>query len=185
MTADCSWNYYETMVNECQSHVVHFPINKTENQYTYSVNAILEHYEQYHPKILILATPKNPTGNQLSVDEIQKIATHCRDAIIILDEAYWGFSGTDNNYVKTILNENDKVIFIRSFSKFFGLPGIRMGYSIGGEYFTKAKCFLKRYLGQNQLSLDLCKEALKNIDYYIETAQNFNHEKQFFYDTFK
>lgn len=74
--------------------------------------------------ILIIANPNNPTGNLINDAIIEEFLSY-DNLLVVLDEAYFEFSG------KTYVNELDKhnnLIILRTFSKAFGLAGLRFGY---------------------------------------------------------
>ena len=78
-------------------------------------------------KIIFLCSPNNPTGNLLKKDDV---LTLCKkyNSIIVVDEAYIDFSPED-----TLVNEiknNENLIILRTFSKAWGLAGIRLGYCV-------------------------------------------------------
>jgi histidinol-phosphate aminotransferase len=74
--------------------------------------------------VLIIANPNNPTGNLIDDAIIEEFLSY-DNLLVVLDEAYYEFSG------KTYVNELDKypnLIILRTFSKAFGLAGLRFGY---------------------------------------------------------
>ena len=82
--------------------------------------------------LIYIDSPNNPTGFQFSKAEIQKIIKKSKGPIII-DEAYGEFS--DYSVVNLVKN-NDNLIVIRTFSKAFGLAGLRLGYFVANKRFT-------------------------------------------------
>jgi histidinol-phosphate aminotransferase len=82
--------------------------------------------------LIYIDSPNNPTGFQFSKAEIQKIIKKFNGSIII-DEAYGEFS--DYSVVNLVKN-NDNLIVIRTFSKAFGLAGLRLGYFVANKRFT-------------------------------------------------
>ncbi len=84
-------------------------------------------------KIIILASPNNPTGTALRIEEIREIVKNFR-GIFVVDEAYFEF------YQKTaqdFINRFKNLIVIRTFSKAFGLAGIRLGYLLARPEMAK------------------------------------------------
>lgn len=80
---------------------------------------------------LFLCNPNNPTGVALPRDEVIRLADQCRDAgcLLVIDEAYVEF--TDRPMDVTVLPEAaalDHVIVLRSLTKWFAIPGLRLGY---------------------------------------------------------
>ncbi len=78
-------------------------------------------------KLIITASPNNPTGTWLSMADIEKIAGSV-DCIFALDEAYFEFFGQD---ASNLLHKYKNLVVIRTFSKALSLAGIRLGYLLG------------------------------------------------------
>ncbi len=79
--------------------------------------------------VLFLCNPNNPTGDFLSYSEIKEILSEIKDlnSLLIVDEAYIDFLN-NNRDLKSLLCEN--IVLMRSFTKSFGVPGIRIGYGL-------------------------------------------------------
>ena len=79
-------------------------------------------------RVVFLTSPHSPTGKMLSEAEVCRVCEAARDAIVVLDEAYVHFSGTEGyiNLAKTYQN----LIVLRTFSKVFGLGGLRIGFAV-------------------------------------------------------
>ncbi|MEE8370002.1 MAG: histidinol-phosphate transaminase [Dehalococcoidia bacterium] len=76
-------------------------------------------------KLLYLASPNNPTGNVLSREELERLLE--RRAVVVVDEAYAEFDG--ESFVQMV-GERDNLIVVRTFSKWAGLAGLRIGYGV-------------------------------------------------------
>jgi len=77
-------------------------------------------------KILFLCSPNNPTANQFELKEIQCLLEEF-DGLMIVDEAYVEFS---EQSVASLIEKNENLVVLRTFSKAFGLAGLRLGYAI-------------------------------------------------------
>ena len=79
------------------------------------------------PAIIYLCSPNNPTGGVVRRDSLERIL---RDApgLVILDEAYVEFAGSHN---VDLVRKWDRLLVLRTFSKAFGLAGLRVGYAVG------------------------------------------------------
>ncbi len=81
--------------------------------------------------VFFLANPAAPTANLLEKADIEQLAEASQDNwIMVIDEAYHQFSGTDYSY---LAKRYDHVICLRTFSKAFGLGGLRLGYGLMQE----------------------------------------------------
>ncbi len=80
--------------------------------------------------LLILGNPNNPTGLRIDRDELQAIQalTEERKAFLVLDEAFFEFCTEDYDSIRLFYGKKH-VCIIRAATKFFGLPGIRLGYA--------------------------------------------------------
>lgn len=94
----------------------------------------LEKYiEKDNIRALIINTPHNPTGKIFSNENIKEIIKYCilMGVLVIIDEAYYQIDFNNEYDPDYILHPN--VIYIRSFSKYYLSPGIRVGYLFGEE----------------------------------------------------
>lgn len=93
--------------------------------FSLDLEAISSAIEKYHPKLLFLASPNNPDGNLTPLDEIKQILT--QPLILVLDEAYNEFAGPDTSMIQQVPHYHNLVV-LRTFSKWAGLAGLRVGY---------------------------------------------------------
>lgn len=84
-------------------------------------------------KIIFLCSPNNPSGNLLPENDLRKILESTR-ALVFVDEAYVEFA--DRNLAE-LVREYDNLVVGRTFSKVFGLAGLRLGYGIMPEWLAK------------------------------------------------
>lgn len=80
---------------------------------------------EYRPKILVLTSPNNPDGSLISAENLQALLS--LPVIIVLDEAYIEFAPPGTTAAKLVL-ERPNLIILRTFSKWAGLAGLRVGY---------------------------------------------------------
>ena len=85
-------------------------------------------------KIVYLANPNNPTGTIFTREEFDAFYRHVPERVlIILDEAYFEYAQHDPRYPDSMHYRYDNVITLRTFSKIYGLAGIRIGYGFAHE----------------------------------------------------
>lgn len=85
-------------------------------------------------KIIYLANPNNPTGTIFSRQEFDAFYKHVPERVlIILDEAYWEYARDNSRYPDSMHYRYDNVITLRTFSKIYGLAGVRIGYGFAHE----------------------------------------------------
>ncbi len=169
-----SWWYYQSIASEVRGTTVIYPLYETQNSFEYNVEELLQITQKECPKILLLASPNNPTGNQLDQNQIEYILQNVpKQTIVLIDEAYASFVSNDANYIKNMIEKYDNVIFSRTMSKFYGLPGLRLGFSfIGkGERMQLLAKYSNMYLGYDRLSEEVGIAALKSDSHYRKIAK--------------
>ncbi|GAA0349937.1 histidinol-phosphate transaminase [Actinoallomurus spadix] len=117
------------------------------------LDGILDHIGP-RTKAIFLCNPNNPTGSLLSPEEIRAFCRAVPEHIlVVLDEAYAEFVNDDAIRDVSILGEHTNVCILRTFSKAYGLAGLRIGYAIAsrevaGTLRTAAVPFAANSLGQ-------------------------------------
>ncbi|GAB5520561.1 MAG: histidinol-phosphate transaminase [Rhodothermales bacterium] len=96
--------------------------------FSFDAEALLEAVRREQPALTVLTTPNNPTGLAMSIDEIEPIVA-ASPGIVVVDEAYVEFRREES--ALSLLERYPNVISLRTFSKAYGLAGLRLGYMIG------------------------------------------------------
>lgn len=130
--------------------------------------------------LIFIANPNNPTGCLISQDEIYRLLNNIPErVIVVLDEAYYEFIDSDqkpNTIVE--LKNYPNLIVMRTFSKAYGLAGLRLGYAISS---TMINAILLRALPPftvNEAALVAGKAALDDKDFVEKTVANNNQGLQ-------
>lgn len=174
-----SWWYYKSIADEVDGITVLYPIVEEVNRFSYDVDKIKSCIDQEQPDILLIASPNNPTGNTMSDADMHEVLSYVpEDTLIIIDEAYFSFASLDDSHVKTMIETYSNLLIVRTFSKFYGLPGLRLGFAFMGERLVKFRNFSTKYLGYNRISEYLGIAALKATDYYNTKASIMQQGKQ-------
>ena len=128
-----TFSMYETAAVINHGRAFSFPLDEAHD-YRYDAEVLLESVRKVEPKLLFLCTPNNPTGAAMPLSSLQEIAeqTTC---LIVLDEAYGEFSDVDT---LPLILEYPRIISLRTFSKAYGLAGLRVGYAIADPDLIRA-----------------------------------------------
>jgi histidinol-phosphate aminotransferase len=112
-------------------------------------------------KIIFLCSPNNPTGNLLRKENVLDI---CKDlnSVIVVDEAYVDFA--EGGSMISEVKNNQNLIVMRTFSKAWGLAGIRLGYCVANKEIIKLLFKVKAPYNISSLTRYVIKEALNNIN---------------------
>lgn len=106
-------------------NIIDIDMSETDN-FSFQTNQIISAVEVEKPVLLWLCSPNNPTGRYLEENDFEQIRQVCirNNTILILDEAYVCFVPSEKRY--NPLRKN--VIVLRSMTKDFSIPGLRLGY---------------------------------------------------------
>ena len=141
---------------------------KEENNFEYDINEFIDKATSEKAKLVILCTPNNPTGNLLSLKDIENICTNCPNSVIVVDEAYAEFA---EEWAASLLPKFENLIVLRTLSKAYGLAGIRCGYSLSGKAMAEELNKVKppyNISSLSQLVAKLVFEAREEIDSQIK-----------------
>ena len=176
-----SWWYYKSIADEVDGRTLQYPLYEEGTTFKYDLGAMKRMVEEEKPKILLLASPNNPTGNGLTPDDLAELLAFVpKETIVLIDEAYASFVTEDNSYVGALVNKYDHLIISRTLSKFYGLPGLRMGFGFISKGLEKFIRYSNKYLGYNRLSEDIAIAALKSEAHYRDVARMMNESRKMY-----
>ncbi len=130
-------------------------------------------------KMLFLCSPNNPTGNLLNYNTIEQIAK-LKDIIIVIDEAYIDFSNKNDSL--SLLNKYSNIIFLRTFSKAWGLAGARCGYAVADKQIIELLFKVKAPYSINKLTESIILQALDKINNYYKIIEIIKNEREYLYN---
>lgn len=108
------------------------PVVAEEENYTVSVDAMLAAVNE-RTRVVFIANPNNPTGTYISTDELNRLhAGLSEDILLVVDSAYAEFADADDyDSGLSLASTAANVVMTRTFSKIFGLAGLRLGWAYG------------------------------------------------------
>jgi len=154
-----------------------------------TVDAYMKHdleamAKKVNPKtsLIFICNPNNPTGTLIEKDKLRDFCTTMdKKAMIFSDEAYYDFI-TDADYPSMIelVKEGRNIIVSKTFSKVFGMAGLRIGYLVAKpEIATRLKANVMAMT--NTLAIEAAKMALKDTDFYKFSLAKNTECKQIIY----
>lgn len=111
-------------------------------------------------KMIFVCSPNNPTGNSMNTESVEKILQSF-DGIVVVDEAYIDFSKTPSFISK--LDKYPNLVVLQTFSKAWGLAGLRLGTAYASEEIIAVINKIKPPYNINQLTQELALEALSKL----------------------
>jgi histidinol-phosphate aminotransferase len=124
-------------------------------------------------RMLLICNPNNPTGTYIRAE---RIASFIEDVpphvLVVLDEAYVEFVlAEDPDTSLDLVRRHSNLVILRTFSKAFGLAGLRAGYALGTEDFRAAVDRVRQPFSVNKLAQAAATEALRHLDDVARRAE--------------
>jgi histidinol-phosphate aminotransferase len=117
-------------------------------------------------KLIFLASPNNPTGNTTPQPDVMELLE--TGIVVVVDEAYYEFSGET---MVSLVAEYDNLIVLRSFSKWAGIAGLRVGYGVFPEKIVLHLMRIKPPYNVNIAAQIAAIESLKDLGYLKKTIK--------------
>jgi histidinol-phosphate aminotransferase len=140
--------------------------------YVHDLDAMLEEVTAA-TQLLIVCNPNNPTGTYIPAARIAEFCAEVPDHVtVILDEAYIEFQATDDpDTTLGLLDRFANVVLLRTFSKCFGLAGLRIGYSLSAPQFRAAVDAVRQPYSINSIAQAAAAEAILHQDDVVSRVE--------------
>jgi histidinol-phosphate aminotransferase len=124
-------------------------------------------------KVIFIASPNNPSGNLVPPTDILELLKLGK--IVVVDEAYYEFSKATMAH---LVPQHDNLIIIRSFSKWAGLAGLRLGYGVFPSFIVEHLLKIKQPYNINLAAQVALTESLADIEYLQDTVAKIIAERE-------
>jgi histidinol-phosphate aminotransferase len=133
-------------------------------------------------KIIFIANPDNPTGTYVNHSQVKKFLDKIpKDILVYFDEAYFEFAPRDFPKSLEFLKKRGNIIISRTFSKAYGLAGLRIGYCITTPSIAKIFNKIREPFNVNRLAQVAALAALKNRDFVRKVTGFVDSQKKALY----
>lgn len=152
---------YEVFAQTTGARVVRVP---TEPDFAFPADRVVEAVT-LRTRMIVVTNPNNPTGVAVNRDEILRVLQGAPDAAVLVDEAYFDF------YRQTVMDQIGKIpnLFItRTFSKAYGLAGIRLGVLVGDVQQMSVLRRMASPFNINAFAIECLKEALDDRQFVAD-----------------
>ena len=140
--------------------------------YRFNVEALKDSIS-HKTKVIYIANPNNPTGTYISKQEFDYLMDYVPDDVLVLiDEAYYEFAIGRDDYPDSMEYRYDNVLTLRTFSKAYGLSGIRVGYGFAHSDLIKYLNRVKLPFEPNLIGQVGAVGALTDIPHLKQTIEN-------------
>ena len=144
------------------------------------VDALLEAVDEHDTRVIALASPNDPTGTLLRAAELSRLLEGLPEGVaVLLDESLVEFADAQPlDSSLTLLEQYPQLLVFRSFSKAWGLAGLRVGYALGAPGSEQLLAELAPDLGVSEISQAGAREALRSCsDLLVTRVQEISHER--------
>ncbi len=140
----------------------HFPLNLKVKNYDY-FNELTKKIKKIKPKLVAIANPNQPIEAMLNLKQIKSICKLAEKfgSLVIIDEAYYHFN---NITAQPLIKQCKNLIVVRTFSKAFGIAGMRVGYTISNKKIIGYMLSIKPIYEINSFNMKLVRLLIKNIN---------------------
>ncbi len=142
-------------------------------------------YQKHNPDIIFLCTPNNPVGDAIEKDAVYAFLEKIdKNTLVVVDAAYGEYAAhKDSRYAidpKDLIQKFSNTIFLATFSKAYGLGGMRVGYGIANEKIIDALYKLRPPFNVTTLSLAAASAALEDEEFVQACiADNFAQMRRY------
>jgi len=168
--------YYEMAARFHHGRVRRWSLSRADG-FAMGPDRVLDAYQG--ERMVFLTSPHNPTGSRCDLDAIRTIAARTDDdTLVVIDEAYGEFA--DGPSAATLLDGRDDVAVLRTFSKAYGLAGLRLGYALVPDDWAEAYARVNTPFAANTLACRAGLAALED-DAHVERSVATAREVRAYY----
>ena len=170
---------FDTRLNNGQ--VIDLP---RQPDFSLDLPALYAAVEQFHPKVLFLTSPNNPDGRLLSDAEFEAVIR--LPLMVVLDEAYIEFASSANDLGGSLsrigaVMAHDNLVVLRTFSKWAGLAGLRVGYGAFPAWIMPVLWKAKQPYNVNVAASLAALASLNDLEYLSTNVERLKAERQRLY----
>lgn len=126
-------------------------------------------------KVLMFSNPSNPVGCMMTGEAMQTLIDACStDTLIVIDEAYWEYARSSPDYADSLTllrNQPRPWMILRTFSKAYGLAGLRVGYALTSDPgLTAVMTRVRDPFNSNSAALEMARLSLLDQDHMHRTV---------------
>lgn len=176
------WSYYKSVADAKFAKCVDYEVREAERNYEYNVEDILQKAAEHKPKLIVITSPQMPTGCEIANEDIERIVSENKDSVILLDEAYWGYGDTTSTFEKKLITTYANVVITRTFSKFYGLADIRIGYGLCSYPLRRTIGLDLPLFRASGICRRIAKAAIEDHEYYDRMREETREVRRWFID---
>lgn len=148
------------------------------NDFNLEVNTLLNYLKKTKPDLLILCNPNNPTGRFVRYKDLLPVISYIKGigSYLLIDESFIDFTD-EESYVNLV--KEYPIFILRSMTKFYSIPGLRIGYDIANSNIIKKLNEYKEPWTINSFALSIVPTILDDEVFYKESKKWLQVEKSY------
>lgn len=166
-----TFTVYNLISSNLNAQIKHIML---KDDFSFDTDKIIEEGKE-EGCLTIICSPNNPTGTCMSREEIENVVSKS-GGLVVIDEAYIHFGG---NSVLDLIEKYNNLIVLRTFSKAFGLAGLRIGIMLSNKNLITELSKVKLPYNLNIFTLITLESIFNNMNFVNTNIQNINSEKIF------
>lgn len=165
LVPDPGFSYYAMSGRYHHGQVDTYHLSKRDD-FDITSASVLDSYANH--RMVFITSPHNPTGSVASLETVRQVARETDDqTLIVVDEAYGEFA--DRPSARQLLDDREDVAVLRTFSKAYGLAGVRVGYALVPSGWAEAYTKINTPFAVNELACRAASAALDDTDHVDQT----------------
>jgi histidinol-phosphate aminotransferase len=176
LTSQSAFYIYRLAIEEMGAELVQTPLRENAFDLAAIANAVTQ-----RTKVIYIANPNNPTGRMVTADDMDRfLAALPPRVLVVLDEAYFEYV-RDPDYSHSIdyVRSGRNVLVLRTFSKVYGLAGLRLGYGMGNPDLIEALNRVRSPFNANSLAQAAGIAAIDDQEHVARSVESNTHEMKF------
>lgn len=174
-----TFSEYEDAFAHQKTNIVYFETKG--NDFKVDTTDLITKVQEEHVDTLCICNPNNPTGTIIEKEEMIKLANFCQNnqIYLIVDEAFMDFVN-EKESLTTELRENNYLVILRSLTKIFAIPGLRLGYLLTDNTHIMDDLESNAIPWRINCFAEIAgRESLKDKAYLAETLNYVEKERRF------
>jgi histidinol-phosphate aminotransferase len=168
--------YYPMSARFHHGEVREYTLSKAE-EFEQTAETVMKDYDG--ERIVYVTSPHNPTGTEMTNEAVVEIAERTdEETLVLVDEAYGEF--TESPSARPLLSDRDDVAILRTFSKAYGLAGVRLGYGLVPAGWADAYARINTPFAASELACRAGLAALDDDDHVEQTVETARWSRDYY-----
>lgn len=174
LTLDPDFSMYDFYAASYEAQVIKYPLFEN-GKLSLDLDEFIVSARKLKPSLVLFSSPNNPTGLQLSNEDILKLCWALAPVPVVIDEAYAEFA---DSTALDLLSQADNLYVTRTLSKAFGLAGARLGFLVSSEQNIEKIRPYRVVYSVNTLSMALGCSVLAHADLFEDMTRQTIQERE-------